>query len=175
MANEIKQLVVKEMAGKYRNVSSLLVVGYHGINALEFGQLRRDLSKKKVGVEIVKNSLASIAFKEIGVAGVENLLKGPSAIITGGGDPALMAKEVIEGSKKILAFSIRGGVVDGVLLSPDDVKNLAKLPNMPTLRTQIVSSINAPIVGVVSAFNSVLRSMAIVLQAVKDQKEKSGG
>ena len=175
MANELKQLVVKEMVGRYRNVNSFLVIGYQGINALEFGQLRRDLSKKKVGVEIVKNSLASIAFKEVGIAGIENLLKGPSAIVTGGEDAAVMAKEVIESSKKILTFSLRGGVVDGVLLSSDDIKNLAKLPNMPTLRTQIVSSINAPIVGVVCAFNSVLRSLATVLQAVKDQKEKSGG
>lgn len=175
MANELKQLVVKEMVSRYRNVNSFLVIGYQGINAMEFGQLRRDLLKKKVDVEIVKNSLASIAFKEMGVAGIVNLLKGPSAVIIGGEDPAVMAREVIDGSKKIPAFLIRGGIVDGALLSSDDIRNLAKLPNMHILRTQIVSSINTPAVGVVSAFNSVLRSLATVLQAVKDQKEKSGG
>jgi len=174
MANELKKLVVKEMVAQYRNTNNYLVVGYQGINALQFDELRKNLRKKKIYLEIIKNSLAAIAFKEIGISGIVNLLTGPSAIATGEDDPVIMAKETFDWSKKIPAFSLRGGFVDGAMLSADDIKNLAKLPTMPVLRTQIITSINAPIVGVVSSFNAVLRSLATVFQAMKDKKEKSG-
>lgn len=175
MANELKQLIVKEMVSRYRNTHNYLVLNYQGIKSLEFDQLRKDMHKKNICLEIVKNSLATIAFKEIGMPQIASILTGPSAIVTGEGDPVVLAKELTEWSKKISLISLRGGFVDNAVLSTDDIKNLAKLPSLPVLRTQIVTSINAPIVGVVSAFNSVLRSMAIVLQAVKDQKEKNKG
>ncbi len=175
MANELKKLVVKEMVSSYRNTSDYLVVGYQGIKALEFDRLRKDLRKKNICLEIVKNSLAVIAFRELGITGIVSLLDGPSAIITGAGDPVVMAKETLEWSKKIPFLSLRGGFVGGAKVSVDDINNLAKLPALPVLRVQIVTGINAPIVGVASTFNAVLHSLATVLQAVKDKKEKSGG
>lgn len=175
MANELKELVVKEMISGYRNADNYLVVGYQGIKALEFDQLRRDLRKKKICLEIVKNSLAAIAFKEMGVTGIVDLLKGPSAIVTGGDDPVVLAKETVGWSKKIPFLSLRGGFVDRAAISLDDINNLAKLPSMPVLHLQIITGINAPIAGVASAFNAILRGLVTVFQAVKDQKEKSGG
>lgn len=175
MANELKELVVKEMVSSYRNTSNYLVVGYQGIKALEFDQLRKDLRKKKIYLEIVKNSLATIAFKELRITGIVGLLNGPAAIITGGDDPVVMAKETLEWAKKIPFLSLRGGFIDGTKVSTDDINSLAKLPSMPVLRAQIITGINAPIVGMVSAFNAVLRDLVTVFQAVKDKKEKSGG
>ena len=174
MANELKKLVVKEMVARYRKADNYLVVGYQGINALRFDELRKDLRKKNISLEIVKNSLAAIAFKEVGNTGVVGLLKGPSAIVTGGVDPVVMAKETIEWSKKIPFWNLRGGFIDGTVISVGEVNNLAKLPSMPVLRAQIVTGINAPIVGVVNAFNVILRNLANVLQVIKDKKEESG-
>lgn len=174
MANELKELVVKGLISNYRNTSNYLVVSYQGIKALEFDQLRKDLRKKKICMEIVKNSLAVIAFKELGITGLVSMLIGPSAIVTGGDDPVVMAKETLEWSKKLPFLRLRGGFVDGTTVSVNDINDLAKLPAMPVLRTQIITGINAPIVGVASAFNAVLRSLATVFQAVKDKKEKSG-
>lgn len=173
MANELKELIVKEMVSRYRNRNNYLVVGYQKIKALEFDQLRKDLSKKKLCLEIVKNSLASISFKEIGVPEIVGLLDGPTAIVTGGSDPVVMAKETIEWSKRLPFLNLRGGFIDGAIVSTDDINRLAKLPSMPVLRAQIIMSINAPIAGVVGAFNAVLHSLATVFQAVKNQKEKS--
>ncbi|MEP9411747.1 MAG: 50S ribosomal protein L10 [Candidatus Brocadia sp.] len=174
MANELKKLVVKELVSNYRNRNNFLVVGYHGIKALEFDQLRKDLRKKKIRMEIVKNSLAAIAFGELGVVGVADIFRGPTAIVSGGDDPVVMAKETIEWSRKIPFLTLRGGFVDGAMISVTDINNLAKLPTMPVLRAQIITAINAPIAGVAGAFNAVLHSLATVFQAVRDKKEKSG-
>jgi len=174
MANELKKLIVKEMVAQYSNTNNYIVVGYQGINSLQFDELRKNLRKKKIHLKIAKNSLAAIVFKEIGIAGIVNILTGPSAIATSEDDPVIMAKETIEWSKKIPAFSLRGGFFDGAMLSADDINNLAKLPSMPVLRSKIVTCINAPIVGVVCSFNAVLRGLATVFQAFKDKKEKSG-
>ncbi|MCF6156007.1 MAG: 50S ribosomal protein L10 [Candidatus Brocadia sp.] len=174
MANELKELVVKGLVSNYRNTNNYLVVNYQGIKALEFDRLRKDLRKKKICLEIVKNSLAAIAFKELKVTEIIDMLRGPSAVITGGEDPVIMAKETLEWSKKIPFLSLRGGFVEGATVSVDDINNLAMLPSMPVLRTQVITGINAPIVGVASAFNAVLRSLVTVFQAVKDKKEKSG-
>ena len=113
MANELKELVVKEMVSRYRNVNNYLVVGYQGLKALEFDQLRKDLNKKKISLEIVKNSLAAIAFKEIGITGIVSALTGPSAIVSIEGDPVIMAKETFEWSKKMPPLKLRSGIVDG--------------------------------------------------------------
>lgn len=174
MGNELKESIVKEMVSSYRKTSNYLVVGYQGIKSLEFDQLRKDLRKKNICMGIVKNSLAGIAFKEIGVHEIASLLKGPTAIVTGGDDSVVMAKETFEWSKKIPFFSLKGGFIDGVMVSVADINNLAKLPSMPVLRMQIVTGIHAPIAGVVGAFQAVLRGLVTVCQAVKDQKEKSG-
>ncbi|MCF6147199.1 MAG: 50S ribosomal protein L10 [Candidatus Kuenenia sp.] len=175
MPNELKELILKEMVSRYNDTSSCLVVGYRGVTALQFNQLRNELWQKKIFMEVVKNSLAAIAFKETGRTEVIGLLDGPSAIITGGDDPVVMAKEAVKLSEEMPFLALRGGIVDGELLSIDSIKNLAKLPSLPVLRTQIVTSINAPVVGVASAFNSILRSLATVFQEVKTQKEKSNG
>lgn len=172
MANELKEIVVKELISSYRKTDNFMVVDYQGIKALEFDQIRKDLRKKKICFDIVKNSLATIAFTEIGVTGLVPFLKGPSGITSGGGDPVIMAKEIMEWSKKISSLSVRGGFVDGAVVSAEDINVLAKLPPMPVLRVRIITVINAPIVGVVSAFNAVLRNLVTVFQAVKDKKEK---
>ncbi len=174
MANELKKVVIQELVSNYRKTGNFLVVGYQGIKAMEFDQLRKDLRKKKIYMEIVKNSLAAIAFKELGVVGSASLFAGPSAIITGGDDPVVMTKETIEWSKKIPFLSVRGGFVDGAMVSVSDINDLAKLPSLPVLRAQIITGINAPIAGVAGAFNAVLRSLATAFQAFKDKKEHSG-
>lgn len=87
----------------------------------------------------------------------------------------LWQKKRLNGRKKYLFLNLRGGFVDGTKISVDDINNLAKLPALPVLHAQIITGINAPIAGVAGAFNAVLRSLATVLQAVKDNKEKSGG
>ena len=173
MANELKELIVKEMVSRYRNRNNYLVIGYQKVKALEFDHLRKDLSKKKICLEIVKNSLASISFKEIGVPEIVGLFNGPTAIVTGGDDPVVMVKETIEWSKRIPFLNPRGGFIDGTIVSADDINKLAKLPSMPVLRVQIITGINTPIAGVVGAFNAVLHRLATLFQAVKNQKEKS--
>lgn len=173
MVNELKKLIVKEAVSKYQNRKNYLIVGYQGIDAIQFGQLRADLRRKKIFLEVVKNSLARIAFREMGFNELADLIKGPSAIVTGEEDPVVMAKETIEWSKKVPFISIRGGFIEGAKLSEDEVNNLAKLQPLPVIRSQIAASINAPIVGVLNAFNSILLSMANILYAIKEQKESS--
>lgn len=173
MPNELKKLVVKEMVSRYRNVNNYLIVGYQGINPLQFNELRKDLRKKKIKLQVVKNSLAVIAFRELGNSGISDLIKGPSAIVISDEDPVVVAKETIEWSKKIPLLSLRGGFVEGTKLSANDINSLAKLPSLQVLHTQIVNNVNAPIVGVLNAFNAVFRNLANVLQGIKDKKEKN--
>ena len=96
MANELKELIIGEIVAKYQNTNNCLVAGYQGIKATEFDQLRKDMQRKKIGLQIVKNSLAVIAFKKIGMTGVVDMLKGPSLIVASESDPVLMAKEAIK-------------------------------------------------------------------------------
>ncbi|MDR4508873.1 MAG: 50S ribosomal protein L10 [Candidatus Brocadiaceae bacterium] len=172
MASELKDIMVKEMVSRYRNANNYMFVGYQGTSAIEFNRLKRDLYQKEVSLEVVKNSLAAIAFKELGNTEVLDFFEGPTAVVVGGNDPVTMAKELVGWSKKIEYLKFRGGVVDGEFVTAEDIGRLAELPSLPVLRTQIVRCVNAPITGVVSAFNAVLRSLVTVLQAVKNEKEK---
>ena len=74
MPNELKELTIKELISRYDDKSSYLVVGYRGITALQFNQLRNELWQKKILMEVVKNSLAAVAFKKIGKTEIVGLL-----------------------------------------------------------------------------------------------------
>ncbi|MFQ5861773.1 MAG: 50S ribosomal protein L10 [Candidatus Brocadiales bacterium] len=172
MINTVNTLIVKELASRYQVVHNCLVVNCQGVDALEANEIRRDLSAKRIHLEVVKNSLARLAFKEVGDGGLAELFSGPSAIVSGGDDPVVMAKTLMEWSKKVPALSIKGGFVEGRLVSAPEVERLSRLPSRQALYAQIATLIKSPMARLAMAVSAPLQKLYGVFNATKEKKGK---
>ncbi len=175
MVSTVNSLIVKDLAQRYQNTRNYLVVGYQGVKALEANELRKDLGAKDIRLEIVRNTLASLAFKEIGLEDMGRFLEGPSAIVSGKTvDSVALAKAVMGWAKKLPSLKVRGGIIEGRVVSSPEVETLSRLPSKPVLYTQLVTLIQAPLSRLAMVLGAPVQNLRGVLEAVKDKKEKEG-
>ena len=99
--SRIKDLAQQELRSRFANVNDMLVISLRGINGTGNNELRCDLREKQINVHVVKNSLASRVFEEMGKGTVNQYLTGPSAIAYGGDSIVDVAKSVVEWDKKL--------------------------------------------------------------------------
>lgn len=171
MSREIKKLMVSEFISDYKDSNNLVVVNFKGVNAHQANEMRRSFGGSDIKLKVIKNSLANIAFNEIGISAFEKIPDGPSAIATCDGDPIALAKLLVEWSKKVTDLKIIGGLMDGKAITKEEIKSLALIPSKQVLLTQILMGINTPLVQLANSFNAVIQGLCIVLSAIKEKKE----
>jgi large subunit ribosomal protein L10 len=164
-------MIVGELKSNFQGTGSFIAVNYKGVSAQEANVLRMNLSEEEVGLKVIKNSLVSIAFKEIGILGLEQVIEGPLAITTSNGDPVAFAKALTKHSKEISGIKILGGLIDGRVSSHSDIDALAQLPSKDVVLTQILMGINTPLVQLANVFNATIKELCFVLLAIKEKKE----
>lgn len=170
MSKNLKKLVVNELITDYKGVNNFIVVSFRGINTQQANKLRRDLSEKDIKLRVVKNSLAAIAFNEIGISALGQMLEGPSAVTTSDNDPVILTKVLTKWSKEISDLKIVGGLIDGEVLSFDDIKALSTIPSRQVVLTQILFGMSAPLIQLANLFNIVAKNLYFVLLAIKEKK-----
>lgn len=175
MAKVIRNMIVSELGAKLKDVNVCLVVNYKGITSTEAIDLRTDLRVNHVRMQVVKNNLAAIALKGVGREAIAKLFDGPSAIWHGDIDPVAMAKKAVEWRAKNPKVVVRGGYLNGRLLTEQEVVALSKLPDRKALLGMVVGTLAAPMSGFVGALNQIATKFVRVVQQVKEQKEKAGG
>lgn len=175
MAKAIRNMVVSELKSRYRDVNMCLVVNYSGITSSQANDIRSELRTNAVRMRVVKNNLASRALKDVGKEGVAKHFQGPVAILHGDADPVVMAKKVLEFKAKVPKFILRGGYLNGRVLSDQEVIALSKLPDRKALLGMVVGTLAAPMTGFVRTLNQITTQFVRVVQQVKEKKEKEGG
>ena len=113
-----------------------------------------DLRKKKIKIRALRNTLARRVFDEVGLGGLSGYLTGPSVAAWGGDGPAELAKEISAQVKKLKKPQIKGGVVDGVVIGPDQVEEITKLPSREALIARVVALALAPAQRVIALANA---------------------
>ena len=148
----------------------MIVTEYKGLSVAEITDVRRRLQKEDGDYTVVKNTLAKIAIKDTPFECMSDLLEGPVAIAMGFGDEVSPAKVFTKFMKDSKKGEIKGGAVDGVLLSPKEVEALAKLPSKEELYAKILGSINSPASGIANSVNAVMRSLVYAMDQVRQKK-----
>lgn len=168
-----KQEIVTSLVTKLRRAPTVYVTDFTGLNVARITELRRRL--RGVGVEyvVVKNTLALRALAEAQVAGLEPHLGGPTALVLGGADPMAAAKVLADFAKEHEKPAIKIGLVEGRMVTSDQVKQLAALPSKPELLAQLGGALQAPMAGFVGALNGLLYMMVGALEAL--QTKRSSG
>jgi large subunit ribosomal protein L10 len=168
MSKYVKELMMDQLRSDLGESSSLLIIDFKGLDAISEHQLRRDLRKKKIKVRALKNSLASRVFSSMGIGGLSKYLEGPSVAVWGGDGVAELAKEISSQVKKLKKPAIKGGAVDGVVVGPDQVEDITKLPSREILIGRVVSLAVAPAQRVVSLANAPAGGLMSQLKTIAE-------
>ena len=157
---ESKKAVVATLSGKIKEASSVVFVDYKGITVAQDTELRKQFREAGVEYSVVKNTLTNFAAKDAGYDFAE-VLNGTTAMASTTGDPIAPARIVCEFAKKNKnTLSIKGGLVEGSVLSADQLNGFGELPSK-----------NALVASVLGTFLAPISSLAFVLDQIREQKE----
>ena len=157
---ESKKAVVAALTGKMKEATSVVFVDYKGINVAQDTELRKQFREAGVEYSVVKNTLTNFAAKDAGYDFAE-VLNGTTAMASTTGDPIAPARIVCEFAKKNKnTLSIKGGVVEGSVLTAEQLNGFGELPSK-----------NALVASVLGTFLAPISSLAFVLDQIREQKE----
>jgi large subunit ribosomal protein L10 len=155
---EEKEQLVQEIADRFTRSKTTIVTDYRGLNVAEVTELRKQLREAGVEFEVLKNTMTRRAVQKAQLEGVEEYLKGPSALAFGYDDVVAPARVLFNFAKKHKALELKGGVVEGRAISAKEVESLASLPSRDGLLSMLLSVLQAP-----------MRNLAYSLQQVADK------
>lgn len=142
MPTASKATSVAEIADHFRGSSAAVLTEYRGLTVAQLKELRRALGPG-VTYAVVKNTLTKLAARDAGVAGLDDLLAGPSAIAFVKGDPVEAAKAIRDFSKDNPALVIKGGVMEGSVLDAAGVQRIASLESREVLLSKLAGAMKA--------------------------------
>ena len=119
---------------------------------------------------MLKNTMIELAAKELNIEGLEEHLKGPTAVAFGYDDPVAPAKILTEFAQKNKKISIKCGMIEKRVVDVKSVSALAELPPKEVLIAKMMGSMNAPITNFVGVLSAVMRNFVYALEAVRKQK-----
>lgn len=166
-----KIAIADELHKKFAKAKVVIVTDYKGMDVASTNDLRRKLRASGVEYQVAKNSLLARASRETMVETIKGQFKGPNAIALSYDDPVAPAKVLTDFMKGNNKLEIKVGVLDGKLLSFDDIKALSALPSREALLSQVLSVMNAVPTSFVRVLSGVPVKFLNLLQAIKDKKE----
>jgi large subunit ribosomal protein L10 len=171
-----KERVVGELTARLRESETLIVADYRGLTMTDIDDLRGKLLEHGARFSVVKNTLGRIAAKESGNEALLALLEGPTAIafLEADGDMVAVAKALSDSARTTKILTIRGGVLQGKVISGDDVGELAKLPPLDVLRGQVLGAIVAPLTTLIGLVTAPLQNLVGLIDSRIEQLEAGG-
>jgi large subunit ribosomal protein L10 len=172
-----KQFVVDQLTERLKTAETLIVADYRGLTNKQLDAIRDELVKVGAKFAVAKNTLARRAAEAAGADAVLGLLEGPTAIafVPAGGDPVAVAKALNDAVRTTKILTIRGGVLQGKVIGEEDIKSLAALPPVETLRAQALGAMVAPLTGFLALVSAPLQSLIGLIDARIEQLEAEAG
>ena len=157
--NQKKEEVAK-LAEKIKEAKVVLLTDYRGINVSDVTGLRAKLREAEVEYSVIKNNITRRALAECKIEGLDDALLGPTAVVIGNNDYLDACKTIYEYAKNNEFYKIKGGIIEGKVVSAEEIITLAKLPSRETLLSMLAGAL----LGNIS-------KLAVALNEVKAQKE----
>jgi large subunit ribosomal protein L10 len=170
MARPDKEAAVKDLSGRFSGSDAALLTEYRGLSVGEMAEVRRALRESGAEYRVSKNTLARIAVRDLGWDDLVTELIGPTAIAFVKGDAVDAAKTLDEAAKKFPVLQVKGGILDGKIISADQVRDLARLEPRDVQLAKIAMMMNHSAQQTVNALSALLRDLGSMLAQVVDQK-----
>jgi large subunit ribosomal protein L10 len=172
MNRDQKAAVVEEVAAQIQESEAVFAVDYRGISVPQAAELRVKLNEAGARFRVVKNTLTLLAADKAGAEALKEVLDGPTAftfVTAEGGDVALAAKALAQFRRENDLLEFKGGVMNGEVLTAEQIGELSRLPSLDVLHGQLVGVIASPITGLVRGLNALIAGVAIQLQKIVDE------
>jgi large subunit ribosomal protein L10 len=172
MNRDQKAAVVEEVAAQIKESEAVFAVDYRGISVPQAAELRVKLNEAGARFRVVKNTLTLLAADRAGAEALKEVLDGPTAftfVTAEGGDVALAAKALAQFRRENDLLEFKGGVMNGEVLTAEQIGELSRLPSLDVLHGQLVGVIASPITGLVRGLNALIAGVAIQLQKIVDE------
>jgi large subunit ribosomal protein L10 len=150
------------------------VVAPKGLTVNQVSTLRRKVRASSGRFKVVKNRLALRALKGTPYEPLAPHLKGETAIAYSAADPGPLAKVISDFIKDNQGLSIKGGVVDGRLVSAAEVKAIADMPPRPVLVARLLGALRQPMVRLVTVLQGPARGLVRAMDEIAKKKEGGG-
>ena len=157
-----KEAEVEALAEKIQNSKLVLLADYRGINVEDVTKLRATLRKSNSEYKVIKNNITLRALKKCGIEGLDEQLEGPTAVILDSDDYLEPAKAIYNFAKDNDFYKIKGGIIEGKVMTAEEIITLAKLPSRETLLGMLAGAL----LGNIS-------KLAVAVEQVRLQKEEA--
>ena len=172
MARPDKAAAVAELSKKFTSSSGIVLTEYRGLSVKALKELRRSLGDNAT-YAVSKNTLTTIAAREAGVPGIEAHLVGPTAIAFVDGDAVVVAKGLRDFARTNPQLVIKGGVLDGKFLGPDEVRKLADLESREVLLAKVAGGMKGILQQAISLISAPLSQTARLLAALEEAAKEN--
>ena len=150
-----KKEEVSKLAAEMKEAKIILLTDYRGINVTDVTNLRTDLRNVNAKYTVIKNNITRRALAECGIEGLDDKLVGPTAVIMSNEDYLEPAKAIYNFSKDNDYYKIKGGVIEGKVMTAEEIITLAKLPSRETLLSMLAGALLGNISKVAVALDQV--------------------
>lgn len=168
MARSDKATAVAEITEAFQNSSAAVLTEYRGLTVAQLTQLRRALGEQTT-YAVVKNTLTKIAARNAGVEGLDDLLHGPTAVAFVEGDPVEAAKGIRDFARANPLLVVKGGVLEGKAISPDEIRRLADLESREVLLSKLAGALNGSLAKAAGLFQAPLAQVARLSAALQEK------
>ena len=171
MKKEQKEQIVTELASRLKAAETVLVADYRGLTMPQIDTLRSRLLESGARFTVVKNTLTRRAAEAAGADALLTLLEGPTAIafLEADGDMLAAAKALADMARESKVLAIRGGVLEGRVVSAEEVESLATLPPLEILRGQVLGAIVAPLTSLLGLVTAPVQNLYGLIEARIEQ------
>jgi large subunit ribosomal protein L10 len=178
MSKFVKNLIMRDVAEKFKGVDGVAVISPRGIGATKNNQIRKKLHDKKLKMTVVKNSLAKKALtaNDSKLKGFEQLLDGPSALVYGQASIATIARLLLDEKKTDDKIELRGVFFDGeIYIGQKGVEQVSKMPTREEAIRNLLAAILSPARNLAAAIKAPGGKLGAILKTIEEKaKEKEG-
>ncbi len=172
LSKEQKKKIVSEVASLIKESKTTALFDYKSLSVAEMSELRDKLRENEAELKILKKSLATLAYAEVGIEINVREFDGQVAVAVKGHDEISVPKALVQFAQERKEVErVLGGTLEGVIIANDKVMDLAKLPSKEELLAKAVGSIKSPISGFVNVLSGNLRNLVGVLSSIRETKE----
>ncbi|MEU4580311.1 MULTISPECIES: 50S ribosomal protein L10 [Nonomuraea] len=173
MARADKATAVAELKSEFEGSAAAVLTEYRGLTVAQLKELRTSLGEN-AKFAVAKNTLTKIAANEAGLAGLDSLLAGPTAIAFVNGDVVEAAKGLRDFAKANPLLVIKGGVLDGKTLDATEITKLADLESREVLLAKLAGALKAKQSAAAAMFAALPTNMAQLADALRAKREEAG-
>lgn len=154
---ELKKQIVSDIVEQMKDAKSIVFVDYRGLSVAQDTELRRNFRKEGVTYKVYKNRLMVRALNEMGIKDYDPTMFEGTTSVAIGTDEVAPAKVFADAMKQYKKMDFKFGIVNGRIVSKEEIVALSKLPNKETLVAMLLGMLQAPVSGLARALSEIAK------------------